>query len=145
VALVTDIAGAVVAELAAAGPGTFSQAFTPVLRMLPGYELAELAELRVSVVPKALEISGASRSVCQYDVSVDIGIQKKLGSDLDAEVTDLLGLVDEIAEYLRKRPLAGAPYAAWVHTANEPVYAPDHLAEKRAFTSVLTVTYRAMK
>ena len=140
--LVIDIADAVTAELAG---GAFSQAFTPQRRVLPAFELADLAELRVTVVPKAVEITGSTRSVSQYDVQVDIGIQKKLGTDLDAEVADLCGLADEIEEYLRQRPLSAAPYAVWVRTANEPVYAPEHLLEKRAFTSVLTLTYRAMK
>lgn|SRR5690554_4917345 len=140
--LVINIADAVQAELAG---GSFSQPFTPQREVLPVFDLADLADLRVTVVPKAVEISGSTRSVCQYDIQVDIGIQKKLGIDLDAEVKTLCGLVDEIAEFLRKRPLAAAPYAAWIRTANEPVYAPEHLLEQRTFTSVLTVTYRAMK
>jgi hypothetical protein len=142
VPLVIDIADAVVAELA---DGTFSQAFTPERRVLPAFELADLTDLKVTVVPKAVEVTGATRSVSQCDVRVDIGVQKKLGSNLDAEVAELCGLVDEIAEYLRKRPLAAAPYVVWVRAANDPVYAPEHLLEKRAFTSVLTLTYRAMK
>ena len=141
-ALAIDIADAVAAELAG---GTFSQAFTPRRLVIPAHELAELAELRVSVVPKAMEIAGASRSLSQFDVQVDVGVQKKLGSDLDGEVKALCDLVDEIAEFLRGRALSAAPYASWVRTANEPVYAPEHLVEQRVFTSVLTLTYRAMK
>jgi len=142
VALAIDIADAVAAELAG---GTFSQAITPRRLVIPAHELAELAELRVSVVPKGVEITGASRSLSQFDVQIDVGVQKKLGSDLDGEVKTLCDLVDEIGEFLRGRTLAGAPYASWVRTANEPVYAPEHLVEQRVFTSVLTVTYRAMK
>ena len=69
----------------------------------------------------------------------------ELGKDLDTEVAALGTLVDEIADYLCRRTLSGASFAAWVGITNEPVYAPEHLAEKRVFTSVLTVTYRAMK
>ena len=47
--------------------------------------------------------------------------------------------------YLCPRPLPGAPFAVWVSITNEPVYAPEHLVEQRVFTSVLTLTYRAMK
>jgi len=143
--LISDIADAVAAELAA---GTFSMAFTPQRRVLPEFELADLTELKVTVVPKSVETDAASRTASQYDVRVDIGIQRKLdasGADLDNQVAELLGLVDEIAEHLRGRLLNGAPWARWTHTANDPVYAPDHLAERRVFTSVLTVTYRAMK
>jgi len=141
-ALAIDIADAVVTELAG---GAFSQPFTPERRVLPGYELADLKDLRVTVVPAAVETSGASRTLSQHDVRIDVGIQKKLGKNLDVEVAQLAGLVDEIAEFLKRRPLQAVPYAAWVRTANEPIYASDHLAERRLFTSVLSVTYRVMK
>jgi len=141
-ALVIDIADAVAAEL---DGGSFSQEFTPERRVLPDFELADLAGLKVTVVPKGVEITGASRSLSQHDVQIDVGVQKKLGSELDAEVAALCGLVEEIAGFLKGHRLTGAPGTAWVRTANEPVYSPEHLAEKRLFTSVLTVTYRAMK
>ena len=141
-ALAMDIADAVVAELAS---GSFSQAIAPQRMVLPEFGLEDLADLRVTVVPKAVEISGSTRSVSQYEVQIDIGVQKKLGKDLDAEVPALCELADEIADFLKRRSLAAAPYAAWVRSANEPIYAADHLAEQRVFTSVLTVTYRAMK
>lgn len=143
--LATDIADAVAAELNAAEPGTFGQAFMAHRRVLPAFELPDLADLKVTVVPKAVLTSGASRSLAQLDVSVDIGIQKKLGSDIDTQVADLGTLVDQIADYLRRRPLAAARYAAWSGTRNEPVYAPEHLVEHRVFTSVLTVTYRTLR
>jgi hypothetical protein len=144
-ALVIDIADAVTAELNAAPAGTFDPAITAVRRVLPEFDLADLAGLKVSVVPKALEITGSTRSTSQYEIAVDIGVQKKLGKDLDAEVAALGTLMDQIADYLRRRPLTAAPFAAWVRTQNDPVYAPEHLAAQRVFTSVLTVTYRAMK
>ena len=115
--------------------------------MLPFYELKDLTELKVTVVPKAVEITGSTRSNSQYDFAIDIGVQKKLGSPsaLEAEVESLGGVVDQIIEYLRQRKLTAAPFAAWVSTSNDPVYAPEHLLEKRVFTSVLTLTYRALK
>lgn len=143
--LVINIADAVTAELNAAPAGTFDPAIAAVRRVLPEFELADLAELKVSVVPKSVAITGSTRATSQYEIAVDIGVQKKLGKDLDAEVAALSTLMDQIADYLRRRPLTAAPFAAWVGIANEPVYAPEHLAEQRVFTSVLTVTYRAMK
>lgn len=140
--LVIDIADAVVDELSS---GAFSQAIEPQRMVLPEFGLEDLADLRVTVVPKAVEISGSTRSTSQYDVQIDIGVQKKLGKDLDAEVAELCGLVDEIADFLKRRSLADAPYAVWVRSANEPIYAAGHLAEQRVFTSILTITYRAMK
>ena len=143
--MVTDIADAVAAELNGADPGTFSEDFTAERLVLPEFDLEDLAGLKVTVVPKAVEITGSTRSVCQYEISVDIGIQKKLGTDLDAEVAALGTLVDEIADYLRRRTLVATAWAVWIAATNDPVYSPTHLAERRVFTSVLTVKYRAMK
>jgi len=144
VSTIIDIADAVAAELAG---GEFSQGFTPQRSVLPDYELADLKDLQVTVVPRGVEITGASRALSQHDVQIDVGVQKKLSADteMDAEVAELLGLVEEIADFMARRPLQAMPLAAWVKTANDPVYAPEHLAEKRVFTSVLTLTYRVMK
>src|SRR5690606_8335251 len=143
--LITDIADAVAAELNAAPAGTFDPSFTAQRRVLPAFELAELVDLKVTVVPKAVQITGSTRSSSQYDLAVDIGVQRKLTSNNDSDVETLGTLVDQIGEYLSRRPLAGFPGAAWVSIANEPVYSPEHLLEQRVFTSALTVTYHAIR
>ena len=141
--LVLDIADAVAAEINTGGilPGV-----TAERRVLPAFELEQLTELKVTVVPRGVQITGSTRSTSQYDVTVDIGVQQKLGpGDEEAQVGELADLVDQIADYLRQRPLADAPNVSWVSTANDPVYAPQHLMEKRVFTSVLSVTYRTIR
>jgi len=155
--LITDIADAVASELNAAPPESpespegFSIPLNAQRRVLPQFEPEELSDLQVSVVPKRLEITGATRTASQYEIAIDIGVQRRLGRDLDAEVAELGTLVDQIADYLRRRPLTqmagdpGIPGLTWVSTVNEPVYSPEHLAEQRVFTSVLTVTYRVLK
>ena len=143
--LATDIADAVATELNAADPATFSETFTAQRMVLPAFDLPDLAELKICIVPKSVTITASTRTASQYEIAVDIGIQKKLGKDLDAGVESLGTLVDEIADYLTRRPLAAAAFAAWTGIENEPVYAPEHLTEQRVFTSVLTVTYRAVK
>ena len=145
--LTIDIADAVAAELNAAGPGTFSEDFTAVRRILPKFELADLADLKVSVVPKGIEIENATRSDRRCDISVDIGVQQKIGKDVDAEVERLCGLVEQIADYLAGRELlaSGMSGVAFLSLANEPIYSTEHLADDLVFTSVLTVTYRALK
>jgi len=86
-ALVTDIADAVVTELTG---GAFSQSFTPQRRVLPEHELAEMKDLRVTVVPRGVEITASSRTTSQHDVQIDVGIQKKIGKATDTEVATLL-------------------------------------------------------
>ena len=143
--LTLDIADAVTAELNSAPPGTFDLSFTAERRVLPVFDLAEMANLHVSVVPRAIDIAGATRSASQYDVQIDIGVQQKLASgdgELAPQVPVLCELVDQIAAYLTRRVLQAMPNAIWVRLANDPIYAPEHLSQLRQFTSVLTLTYR---
>ena len=142
---ITDIADGVVTTLNNAPGGTYSQSFTAVRKVLPVYELADLKNLTVTVVPKSVEITNITRDMSQYDMQVDIGIQKHLasGDNIDTVVNSLGDLVDEIIEYMRtKSPLAGV---SWVEMKNDPVYSMEHLIEKRTFTSVITLAYKAMK
>jgi hypothetical protein len=145
---VLQIADAVVQELAQAPAGTFVLPFTPQRRVLPVFDLEQLKDLHVTVVPRAVEISAATRSLSQHDVQVDVGVQARIPvgqKDLDAELSPLLGLVEQISTWLRRRPLTNLPWAAWTSTANDPIYAPEHLNDQRVFTSVLTLTYRLLQ
>lgn len=133
------------ALLAALNAEDFSQAFTAVRSYRPDFDLPELATLRVSVVPKADTTSAATRTDDFHEVSVDIGVQQRVPQgDRDA-LDALLTLMQELGDFLKRRRLDGVPAATWVRTANEPVFDPDHLAEKSVFTSVLTVTYRVRR
>jgi hypothetical protein len=76
--VITDIADAVVASLNA---GTFSEPFTAERLHQPSFELADLQTLRVSVVPKSLEIRNASRQHSFFDCTIDVGLQQKVDDD----------------------------------------------------------------
>jgi len=149
-ALIPDIADAIVAALnlpAEERGAEWSADFTAARAYVPTYELADLAELRVTVVPRGIELSLASRVEAQRDVQVDVAVQQKLAWASNAEVDALVGLTEEIAEYLRGRrrfELAGGGVALWVRTENVPIYSPEHLAELRTFSSVLTLTLRVV-
>jgi len=144
--LAVSIADAVATELNAAPAGTFSQEFAASRKVLPEFNLTDLVELKVTVVPKSIEITGGTRVANTYEFAIDVGVQKKLGKDLDTDVASLGTFVDELADYLRRRPMeVGTHMLIWAGIRNEPVYAPEHLAEQRVFTSVLTVTYRMMR
>lgn len=139
---IVAIADAVVAELNA---GTFSESFTAERLFQPVFELTDLQVLHVSVVPRSVKSQGATRGASFFDCAVDIGVQKKLGAEDEADIESLLDLVEAISDYLRSRPLQAWPRAAWVKSENAPVYAPEHLEQLRQFTSVLTITYRVMR
>lgn len=144
-ALIVDVATALVNAL---NQGSFSLAFQAERSYLPRYELPELADLRVTVVARELTAQPANRGTHYYDVAADVGIQRRLAgaatsaTALLLEVDGLLGLVEEITDYLLVTPLAGV---ALVDLQAKPVYALEHLEELRQFTAVLTARYRARR
>lgn len=136
--LAIDIADAIANEL---NGGSFSEPITVTRRVLPEYELSDLKDLRVTVVPKSIKIVNITRQSSRFDVAIDIGIQQKIDADTDIQVQRLSGIVSEIVAFLNRRPLADMPGVMFVSIANEPVYVPVHLSEKRLFTSVVTAFY----
>ena len=138
-----DLADAVTSQL------NQSEIITNAKRMvLPIHDLSQLRELTISVVPRGVQVQSITRKLSQYDCQVDIGIQQKLTvpqDQVDTAVHGLSRLVQQIGEYLQRQPLTDMPYAIWIKVENVPIYDPDHLANQRVFTSVLTLTYRITK
>jgi hypothetical protein len=141
-AVITDIADAVAAELNAA---SFSQPFEAKRSYLPRFDLAEMKDLHVTVVPKAVEILPGTRAHNQHDFRIDVAVQKKLTAADNDQIDALMVLVEEIADHFRLKRLEGYSNVAWVKTENEPVYAQEHLDQLGQFTSVLTFTFRIMR
>ncbi|MCC6910375.1 MAG: hypothetical protein IT430_20765 [Phycisphaerales bacterium] len=136
----TALADAVTESLNGA---SFSMPFTAERLHQPSFNLAGLATLRVSVVPKSETIATASRANSFFDCAVDVGVQKKVADDTEIDV--LLDLVEEIADHLRLKRLDEYPSAAWLSIEHDPVVAAEHLDQNRQLTSVLTVTYRVKR
>lgn len=140
---IAAIADAVAAHINA---GTFSQPVNAVRMYQPAFTLEDLADLRVSVVPRTVGIAAASRDSSTFECVVDVGVQKKLPAENDQTAIDgLLDLVEEITDHLRLKRLPDAPEAAWVGIAHEPVVSSESLEQYRVFTSVLSVTYRVRR
>ena len=136
-ALLIDIADAVAAEL---NNTELSQEFTAKVNLKPEFELKELKNLKVTVVPKSLTFSGATRQESGKEVQIDIGVQKKT-ADPD-QLAALLQLVEEIVRVFDRKRLAGYQKAVCVGIENDPVYDPEHLRQYRQFTSVITLKFR---
>jgi hypothetical protein len=139
---VIDVADAVVASLNA---GSFGVPFTAERKYVPAVDLSDLAELKVTVVPKSAEITTATRTSSYFDCTIDIGIQQKVNPNEPAELDALSDLAEQIVDHLRLSPLDALPEAAWLSIAHEPVFAPEHLDQQRVFTSVISVTYRVRR
>ena len=137
------IADAIVAAL---NGHSFSQPFMAQRCYVPTFDLKDMKNLHVTVVPRGVEMTNASRLAVQSGVQIDIAIQQKLPADTagdSAAIDDLMGLVEEIADFIRATSHFGD--AAWVKMANTPIYSPEHLEQLRQFTSVLTLTLFVMR
>jgi hypothetical protein len=141
-AVIADIADSIVAELNAGG---FSQPVVVKRSYLPKFDLAQMKDLHVTVVPRGVTITTGSRNHNQHDYQIDIAVQKKLTANDNGEIDELVSLVDEIADHFRHKRLDSFRAAVWVKTEHEPIYAQEHLDQMRQFTSVLTLTFRVMR
>lgn len=139
---IVQIADAVVAALNAA---SFSQPVAAQRSYLPQFELPEMEDLHVTVVPKTVEITGAARGTGAYDYKIDVAVQKRFQNGDAPELDPLLRLVEEIADHFRFKRLEDYPGAAWVQTEHAALYAPEHMENLRQFTSLLTLTFRVLR
>lgn len=122
---------------------TFSEPFVAARSWRPSFSLEDLSSLRVSVRPSSETITPADRGTDFFDCVIDVGVQKKILND--DEVDRLDALTEELVDHLRNNAPAGLTQVAFVSIAREPVVSPEHLSEHRAFTSIITVTYRARR
>jgi hypothetical protein len=143
--LIASITDAVAAALNHAAPGTFAQGFTAQRYYRPLFDLEDLKSLKVSVVPRGIEVTSLGRNANQHDVSIDVAVQQKIAVDDMATLDSLMELVERIADYFRLRRLETFQQAIWTKSENVPVFSPEHLEQKQVFTSVLTLTFRVVR
>lgn len=127
---VLKIAEAVVDELAE---------YNAQLVFFPEFELRELEEMRVAVVPTGTEYKILSRSSHEEVLKVSVGFLKRGCED---ELPELLQLVEGIGLGFLGKKLAGATCIA---VAYNPIYSPDHLRERGQFTSVIELSFKQIK
>ena len=138
---IINIADALVAALNA---HTFTEPFTAARTYRPDFDLKDMNDLHVTVVPQGIEMSTLGRNVVQDDVQIDMAVQKRLSApeNEEAELDALMALVREVADFIRATGQFDG--GVWTNTENVPIYSQEHLAELRQFTSVLTLTFRVI-
>lgn len=146
---VATIAEAVKAALNAAPDGTFSQAFEARRLYVPEDGLEALAELTVTVVPKANDRTPQTRAAVLKEIQVDVGVRKRLAQgtdpaaeDANAEIDALMLVVEEVAGHLDHLDVPAAN-ARWVATTNDPVYDMERLRGGE-FASLVTLSFKAV-
>ena len=124
------IAAAVAAELAD---------FGAELEFFPEFDLRELEERRVVVVPAGTEYRALSRNAHEELPTVQIGVLQRATED---DLPGLLNFTEQLGlRFLNKR-LGGATCAG---VAYDPIYSPEHLRERGQFVSVIELTFKMVK
>ena len=134
---VNEIADAIVEALEAE---TFSLECTVERAYIPHYEPEDLQGLTVTIVPKERLKENQARTTSSDKPAVDIAIQQKVDDTTPDVLDPLFAFACEIEAFLERKRMAGA---SWVRSIHPFIYSPDHLRQKRIFTSVITVTYKA--
>ena len=127
---VLKLAEAVAAELAE---------YHAEVLFFPEFELRELEEMRVVVVPLATEYKTLSRANHEEILKVQIGVLKRGCED---ELPELLKLVEGLGLGFLNKKLAGA---TCVCVAYNPIYSAEHLRERGQFTSVIELSFKLIK
>ena len=141
-ATVLNIADAVVAELNAV---TLSLPLEAERLYVPSFELKDMQQLRVSVVPRELYVRALDRVRNTYEAHIDLAVQKKFAKGNAAEIDPLVSLVEEIADLFRLKRLSSFPGAVWAGTQHQVLYSQEHWDQMRQFTSLLTLTFRVAR
>lgn len=138
-ATVLQIADSVTAQINAAA---LSQPLQAERLYVPNFDLEEMNQLRVSVVPRELTILALDRTSSKYNTRIDIAVQRKFDSGSNAEIDPLVALVEEIADLFRLKRLDSMPEARCVQVEHPVIYSHEHWEQYRQFTSLLTLTFQ---
>ena len=137
-AAILEVADELVTKL---NGGSFSTSFTAVRLFVPDFDRSnELDALKVSVVPRDIQMEILSRNKTKQTVTIDVAIQQAVDNSF-SQVDTLLSLVDEIDLFMRFVTLGGSSEASWIDTSPNPYYAISHREEIFVFTSVLQFTF----
>jgi hypothetical protein len=139
VTTILQIADSVTAQLNAAA---LSKPFTAKRLYVPSFDLEDMKELRVSVVPRELVIGGLDRTTNRYEVRIDVAVQQKFSKGDNTEIDPLVGLLEEIADLFRLRRLDSLPKARCIGVEHPVVYSLEHWEQLRQFTSLMTFTFQ---
>lgn len=101
----------------------------------PEYALYNLHTKRIVVVPIGLETKPKARGYYEEHLRVQIGLLARCTED---EVPSLIREVTQLGRSFLQKWIAGV---RCVKAEYSPLYAPEHLRERRQFTGVVELTF----
>lgn len=137
-----DTAEAVAAAIAA---GTFSESLAAArVVAYPKYKLADLETLRIDVIPVGPATSERDdRQVSDRRFPVNVVIHQQCQADDSTNVARLLGLLEEIQDFLEDTEIAGGIGRPIEGTETE--HDPQTLNEPGFFVGLVSAEYRAYR
>ena len=144
------IGEAIAADLSAnAYTGSITE-IEAVYRRRPDYQLEDLGNLKVSVVPGPIASghatfgsgSGVTRGADTMNFTFGIVVAKHVGSESDMQALEDLN--EQILDLIRSHllPLEGAPAGIhWIDFSQPMPFDPDALGDRSVFMSQIEVTY----
>ena len=143
----TAVAVQIAAEMVTAlNDHTFSRPFTAVRAYVPAYKLEDMDTLHVTAVPAEYDGAPSDRTRDKEEHVVHVAVQQRFrpteGAVALTDVDGLMGLCEEIRDFMRNQTFAGARR---VQTTNKPIFDPKHLQEFHQFTGLLAFTFRVVR
>lgn len=129
---------AAVIELAEAVAENLSDYHAEVL-FFPEFELKDLEEMKVVVVPLSEEYKMRNRIRHEEILKVQVGFLKR-GSE--EKLPELLRTVESLGLGFLNKKLLGA---TCVGVSYNPIYSPEHLRERGQFTSVIELSFKQFR
>ena len=105
----------------------------------PEFNLRDIDEMKVVVVPLAVEYKTVSRAAREELLKVQIGFLKRCDEDA---LSGLLDTVERLGLGFLGRKIGDA---ICVGVAYNPIYVPEHLRERRQFTSVIELAFKKFR
>ena len=119
---------------------SWSLSFTPEKSFRPVYDLGELETLQVSIVFREYSKTIITRGDNDNIVSVDVGVMRKIQSDLDNE--NLIALCQEIMDFFLFKRI-NSPDGICIQTVLQHV--PEHISEYRQFSGIIRLNFRVIE
>jgi len=136
-----DLADQVVLTL---NDGGYQPAFTAVRKLFPFYELKDLTQLHVTVLPKSVNMAVSTRTKDELDYQIDVAVQKTVKTPDDAEINSLMQLALAIAKSFRGKVYPDFN-AVCIKQSIDPLYSIEHIQPPSVFTSVITLDFKVIE
>ena len=140
-----QIADAIVGELNSDDRGWYGSLHAE-RSWLPDYKPEDLVELRVAVVPLAMEQTQFTRDKDEFTFGIPVSFQKKVDPNDRNYLDELDKLVQDVHDWFRdSHRLTGLTSYEVLDATRPAVYALDRLYSERIWETLVTVTVRGWR